>query len=294
MKTFLWWQQQSNVFLFSYRGLQVLWSELGCIESFAEQHAASVGVCCDGDVDDEDALVCYATLFWDGGGLHLEPHNSRSIQNPPSEDDPPAGLVFDVKHSSYHTRNRLLLKYREGGTLLQDARLWKCWQSYHVVIWRYARGKSEQLVLQDQRWASCGAAQRAGPKAGPLKVIRKDEICKCCKKKQKLLCIHGAKGLQLMKIIYTNLLLQCCYIALSDVSMECQTSTINISKSFKGVYREMHQIYVNCQFLLNGINIQGVPWPWIQIQCFTTELLNHQFFLEAHYSIMLGGKNQKK
>lgn len=38
-----------------------------------------------------------------------------------------------------------------------------------------ARGESEQLVLQEQRRASSGAVQRAGPVAGPLKVNRKEE-----------------------------------------------------------------------------------------------------------------------
>lgn len=150
------------------------WSDF---ESLAEQRVGSVGVCWDGDVDDEDALVRYATVFWDGGGLHLEPHESRSIQNLPSEDDAPAGLVSDVKHSARHTGDRFLLEYREGGALLQDARLRERRQPHHVVIGRYAGGKREQLVLQEQRQAACGAVQRAGPEAGPGEASGKEQRC---------------------------------------------------------------------------------------------------------------------
>jgi hypothetical protein len=36
----------------------------------------SVGVSRDGDVDDEDALVCDAALCGEGGGLHPETHQA--------------------------------------------------------------------------------------------------------------------------------------------------------------------------------------------------------------------------
>lgn len=72
--------------------------------STVKQHRGSVGVRRDGDVDDENALVSNAALQRDGGGLHLEAHKSWSVQNPQSEDDPPARLVSDAKHPAHHTR----------------------------------------------------------------------------------------------------------------------------------------------------------------------------------------------
>lgn len=41
-----------------------------------------------------------------------------------------------------------------------------------MIGWN-AGGKSEQLVLQEQRRASGGAIQQARPVTGPLKVVRK-------------------------------------------------------------------------------------------------------------------------
>lgn len=144
--------------------------------STGKQHRGSVGVGGDGDVDDEDALVSNAALQWDGGGLHLEAHKSRSVQSPQGEDDPPAHLVSDAKHPAHHACLAwFLLKYGKRRTLLQDAGLWERRQSYHIVIGWNARGEREQLVLQEQRGSSCGTVLKAGPVAGPWRIDRKLE-----------------------------------------------------------------------------------------------------------------------
>lgn len=154
-----------------------VWWVIHCeVLSTGKQHRGSVGVRGDGDVDDEDALVSNAALRWDGGGLHLEAHKSGFVQNPQSEDDPPAHLVSDAKHPAHHAcLVRFLLEYGKGRALLQDARLWESRQSYHIVTGWNARGEREQLVLQEQRGPSCGTVPKAGPVAGPLRIDRKYE-----------------------------------------------------------------------------------------------------------------------
>lgn len=153
----------------------VVQGAIGGAESSVKQHRGSVGVRWDGDVDDEDALVGYAALQRDCGGLHLEPHQSWSVQTPQGEDDPPAGLISNAKHPAHNTRLWLLLKYGKGRALLQDSWLRESRQSHHIVISWDAGGESEQLVLQEQRRASCGTVQRAGPVTGPVKANRKDQ-----------------------------------------------------------------------------------------------------------------------
>ena len=137
-------------------------------ESSVKQHRGSVGVRWDGDVNDEDALVGDAALQRDGGGLHLQPHESRSVQSPQGEDDPPAGLVSNTKHPTHHSRLWFLLKYGERRAILQDAWHRESRQSHHIVIGWNARGHSEQLVLQEQSRAACGTVQRAGPVTCPV------------------------------------------------------------------------------------------------------------------------------
>lgn len=153
---------------------RVCWVMHCKVPSNAKQHRGSVGVRGDGDVDNEDALVSDAALQWDGGGLHLEAHKSRSVQSPPGEDDPPARLVPDAKHPAHHAcLTWFLLKHGKRRALLQDAWLGERRQSYHVVIGWNARGKREQFVLQEQRGPSCGTVPKAGLVAGPWRINRK-------------------------------------------------------------------------------------------------------------------------
>lgn len=97
----------------------------GRAESPVKQLGGSVRVRRDGDVDDEDALVGNAALKRDGGCLHFEAHQSGSVQSPQCEDDPPARIVSDAKHTAHCTRLRLLLEYVKRRTLLQHAGLSK-------------------------------------------------------------------------------------------------------------------------------------------------------------------------
>lgn len=121
-----------------------------CPQSALKQSSGSVRVRWDGDVDDKDALVCDAALRRDGGGLHLESHQARSVQSLGGEDDPPARLVSDAKHPAGHARLGLLLKYGERRPVLQNAWLGERWQPNHVVMGWNARGEGEQLILQEQ------------------------------------------------------------------------------------------------------------------------------------------------
>lgn len=46
------------------------------VSSTLQLRGGSVGVSRDGDVDDEDALVCDAALCGEGGGLHPQTHQA--------------------------------------------------------------------------------------------------------------------------------------------------------------------------------------------------------------------------
>lgn len=137
-------------------------------QSALKQSSGSVRVRWDGDVDDEDALVCNAALRRDGGGLHLESHQARAVQSLHGEDDPPARLVSDAKHPAEHARLWLLLKYGERRPVLQNARLGERWQSYHVVMGWNARGECEQLILQEQSRPSGGTVPVTSTVARPF------------------------------------------------------------------------------------------------------------------------------
>lgn len=115
----------------------------------AKQHAVSVGVCRDGNVDNEYALVSNAALQRNGGRLDLEAHQSWSVQRLLGEDDPPACLVSDTKHLAQCARLRVLLEYGKRRALLQYSGFWERRQSDHVVIGWNARRECEQLVLQE-------------------------------------------------------------------------------------------------------------------------------------------------
>lgn len=156
------WSLQSSGALSNNVHLLVCVSAWGTVlpgESAAghsQLQSGSVRVRWDGDVDDKDALVCNAALWWDGGGLHLESHQARSVQSLHGEDDPPAHLVSDAKHPGEHAQVWLLLKYGERRPVLQNAQLGERWQSHHIVMGWNAWGEGEQLILQEQSGASAG------------------------------------------------------------------------------------------------------------------------------------------
>lgn len=133
-------------------GIWGLWEAESSVEQSGK---VSVRVCWYGDVDDEDALVSDASLWWNCGGLHLEPHKSWSVQRPECVNNPSACLILDAKQSAQKSCLWFLLQYGEGCVLLEDAWLWESWEPYHVVIRGDTWGECEQLVLQQQRRASC-------------------------------------------------------------------------------------------------------------------------------------------